>query len=137
MKDQSGFTLIEVMIVVAIIGVLAMIAVPSYSNWQARAKVAAGLAEINALRSPFQISLDEGVDIFDTAALGGQASTTHCTIVSTGTAATGAGSIVCTLTNAPSQVQGKTITLTRSNANGWVCTTNSGAAFAPKGCTRS
>jgi len=42
-QSQSGFTLIEVMIVVAIIGILACLAMPSYQNYTIRAQVAEGL----------------------------------------------------------------------------------------------
>jgi general secretion pathway protein G len=51
MRNQRGFTLIELMIVVAIIGILTAIAFPLYANLQARARVAKAQADVRTLAS--------------------------------------------------------------------------------------
>ncbi len=55
MHTQSGFTLIELMIVIAIIGILAAIAIPAYRDYTTRAKVAEGLT----LVAPVKTAVDE------------------------------------------------------------------------------
>ncbi|HYB69412.1 MAG TPA: prepilin-type N-terminal cleavage/methylation domain-containing protein [Candidatus Bathyarchaeia archaeon] len=54
-RNESGFTLVELMVVVAVIGVLATIAIPLYSNIQARARLAKAQADSRTLASAVSI----------------------------------------------------------------------------------
>lgn len=136
MPRQKGFSLLELLIVVAIIGILTTVALPLYSKYQARATVTAALAEVVALKVPFEDLINQGTDP-TLALIGGRPSTANCTLDASGSAATGAGAITCTLANAPAPALGETVTLSRTQAEGWSCATSVPADYAPKGCGAS
>ena len=60
MKKQQGFTLIELMIVVAIIGILGAIAIPAYQDYTIRARVQEGTNLSNPARTALGIACSEG-----------------------------------------------------------------------------
>ena len=60
MNAQKGFTLIELMIVVAIIGILAAIAIPQYQNYIARSQFSESQVMLSGLKSAIQEKVDQG-----------------------------------------------------------------------------
>ncbi|WP_164242419.1 pilin [Stenotrophomonas maltophilia] len=133
MKNQKGFTLIELMIVVAIIAILAAIALPMYQDYVAKSQATAGLAEITPGKTQAEVLLNESKSYADAAGIGLTAATERCAISGTGDAEDGTASIACVL-KGNSKVATKNVTLNRSAAGAWTCTTDLEDKYRPAGC---
>ncbi|MGH8562532.1 MAG: pilin [Gammaproteobacteria bacterium] len=131
-KYQQGFTLIELMIVVAIIGILAAVAIPAYQDYTIRARVSEGLS----LASPAKVAVSEtfqtnGAFTLATSGWTAPAATanvasvalTDVTGVITATMTALAGGTVVTMT--PTLVAGQPVE--------WACA-GAPAAYVPANC---
>jgi type IV pilus assembly protein PilA len=136
-RVQQGFTLIELMIVVAIIGILAAIAIPAYQDYTAKAQSSEGFTLLDGLKTPIvdQMSQDAtatGCVLPATAITKGKyvsgivatPAIPMCDLVATFNASGTAAAIAS-----------QTVTLAFNSSNGaWVCATTLPASIAPKAC---
>ena len=94
---QQGFTLIELMIVVAIIGILAAVAIPAYGDYTARAQVSEAMTLTAGLKTPItEYISDNGTYPADVAALGGTSAGKYVNAI-TLAGAVGGGSVTVTV----------------------------------------
>lgn len=151
-RTQSGFTLIELMIVVAIIAILAAIAIPQYQLYTGRTQTARVISELSQLRTTVEECLASGRTVIglglnecdpratgSTLVLGGSqvgvplpsntgvAQITNPLILTTSITAT-----VSTQVNP--RLAGKKIKWLRSSTGSWSCSSNIEALYLPNSC---
>ena len=161
MKAQKGFTLIELMIVVAIIGILAAIAIPQYQNYIARSQVSRVMGEAGNLKTPVeQCLLNGNVNAIHTNDPGNAAAAGDCVLDATGSTliadapqgngviapntgvanvALGAAGAVTTITatfgnGAATEIAGDTLVWSRDAAGTWTCLATVDQKYRPRGC---
>ncbi|MGO1061979.1 pilin [Acinetobacter lwoffii] len=143
MNAQKGFTLIELMIVVAIIGILAAVALPAYQDYTVRAKVSEIVLAASTCRTAVTEAVQTGSSLPAGGAYGCESSGTGPVskyVQSVTTGDDGTITVTATSDGGLKEAAGKTVTLTPTGAtkggsiSSWACSGTIPTKYLPSSC---
>ena len=139
-RKQQGFTLIELMIVVAIIGILAAIALPAYQDYVARSQMSEAMTLASGARTAVTEVYDQ-TGVFPTtnaaAGLSQAISITGTYVLSVGVGENGVITATMRPEGVSAGIQGETLELTPTDEGGsvsWACTGSADNKYLPQAC---
>jgi len=138
-KKETGFTLIELMIVVAIIGILAALAIAQYSKYTARAQVADGVRLLESAQTKIELAMIDGIAFPTTANISALGIQTQSAFVSSLESSAAEQSITVVFNGAgvSTLISGGSLVWDRSVEGNWRCDSESTTLeneFLPSPC---
>ncbi len=141
--DIKGFTLIELMVILAIIGIVAVVAIPLYQNYVTKSQVMAAVAELKGAKSQYELIINYGsasgnsdFSVLNMFSSGIQSQVCIYTVNAPDNAGNANQALVCELQNVTPVLSGEFVYLNRNAQGTWTCSTSSGieAKFKPIDC---
>lgn len=143
MEISRGFTLVELMIVILIIGVLVAISIPVYQYYVSKSQVIAAIAELNGAKPQYELIINGGsasssnsLTVTNLFFSGTQSNICIYSVNPPDSTGNANGALTCKLQNVSSGLEGQYIYLNRSKQGDWQCSTSSGgsASYKQPGC---
>lgn len=140
-NNAKGFTLIELMIVVAIIGVLSTIALVQYQNFVVKTQLTSAIAELNGARPQYELIMNEGSasgnTAFTVANMFFAPISRYCKYsVHAPMGNVSIPALECELTRVANSIKGESVFLNRDVTGKWNCSTSAGISskYKPLDC---
>ena len=146
-RIQRGFTLIELMIVVAIIGILAAVAIPAYQDYTVRARVSEGLAMAGSAKLSVAENSAQGVGLnsgwtapsatANVASIATDATTGVITITYNANVSGAGSNVIALIPESPAGTALNSASIPAGGAVSWICntaTTTLAQKFRPAAC---